>query len=255
MVPWRELGRATVGDQTLVLAQRGDEYAIRVRGAELMNSRSHASEEALARLGCAPFVRTPHARVLVGGLGMGFTLRAALDALRPDAQVIVGELVPEIVAWNREHLGHLARQPLGDPRVKIAMGDVTRTIAAAAQPWHAILLDVDNGPDAFTTPANAGLYGLKGLLAIRRALVPGGTLSVWSVEKDGKFTDRLRGAGFAVDRQFVPSRPGSKVDHVIWVATAPGAGDDAGRGPARPAPAPKTPAGPSGRSRSNHRRR
>jgi spermidine synthase len=256
MVPWRELGRATVGGQTLVLAQRGDEFAIRVRGAELMNSRSHASEETLARLGCAPFARTPNARVLVGGLGMSFTLRAALDSLRADAQVTVGELVPEIVAWNREHLGHLARQPLGDPRVRIQMGDVTRTIAAASQPWHVILLDVDNGPDAFTTPANAGLYGLKGLIAIRRALVPGGTLAVWSVEKDAKFTDRLRGAGFAVDRQFVPARPNSKVEHVIWIATAPGDGDDAAPGPARPdrKPSSRGPS-PTGRPRNSHRRR
>jgi spermidine synthase len=184
-------------------------------------SRSHASEEALARLGSAPHVRTPKARVLVGGLGMGFTLRAALDALRPDANVIVGELVPDVVAWNREHLGHLANHPLGDPRVRIQMGDVARTIRDAAQPWHAILLDVDNGPDAFTTPANAALYGLKGLLAIRKMLVSGGTLAVWSVENDPRFTDRLRGAGFAVDRQFVQARQTGKVKHVIWVATAP----------------------------------
>lgn len=235
MVPWRELGRAKVGkapaqsaelkktsgEAELVLAQRGDEFAIRLRGAELMNSRQHASEETLAKLGCAPLAKTPKARVLIGGLGMGFTLRAALDALRADAQITVAELVPEVIAWNREHLGHLAGRPLGDPRVTVHTGDVAALIARTREPWHAILLDVDNGPDAFTTPANAALYGLKGLLATRRALVPGGTLGVWSVENDNKFTDRLRGAGYAVDRQFVPARPNSKIKHAIWIATAP----------------------------------
>ncbi len=221
MVPWRELGRAQVGKDTLVLAQRGDEYAIRIRGAELMNSRSHASEETLARLACGPHARVAQARVLVGGLGMGFTLRAALDALPPDAQVVVSELVPEIVTWNREHLSHLARDPLGDPRVRVQLGDVANAIYDTRPPWHAIALDVDNGPDAFTSPTNARLYSSKGLLAMRRALVPGGTLTVWSVENDNKFTDRLRGAGFLVDRQFVPARSTGKVMHVIWVATAP----------------------------------
>jgi spermidine synthase len=219
MVPWREIGRATVGGQTLVLTQPGEEFAIRMSGAELMNSRSHASEEALARLGLTAFGKVPRARVLIGGLGMGFTLRTAIDQLRPDAEVTVAELVPEVVAWNRDHLSHLTRQPLDDPRVTLHVGDVGAAIRNPKQPWHAILLDVDNGPDAFTTPANAGLYGLKGLLATRRALVPGGVLAVWSVENDNKFTDRLTGAGFAVEKHFVLARPNSKVRHVVWVAT------------------------------------
>jgi len=221
MVPWKELGRATVGSTTLVLSQRGEEFAIRVRGAELMNSRSHASEEALARLGLAPFVKVANARVLIGGLGMGFTLRTALDSLRPDAQVTVGELVPEVVAWNREFLGHLTRQPLDDPRTRVKLGDVAVAIRDAKQPWHAILLDVDNGPDAFTTPANAALYGLKGLMACRRSLAPGGVLAVWSVENDNKFTDRLKGAGFAVEKHFVPARSSGKVRHGVWAPPAP----------------------------------
>jgi spermidine synthase len=220
MVPWRELGRAAVGGQALVLAQRGDEFAIRVRGAELMNSRSHASEDALARLGCAELAKQPQARVLVGGLGMGFTLRAALDALRTDAQVTVVELVPEVVAWNRQHLGHLARQPLADPRVRLHMGDVVAAIRDTKQPWHAILLDVDNGPDAFTAPSNAALYGIRGLLACKKALAPGGTLAVWSVQKDNSFTERFRGAGFDVEYHFVPARPNTKVMHVVWVGRA-----------------------------------
>jgi spermidine synthase len=221
MIPWRELGRAPVGDSELVLAQRGDEFAIRMRGAELMNSRQHASEETLGRLGCEGLGKTPGARVLIGGLGMGFTTRAALDALPRDAAVTVVELVPEVIAWNREHLGHLAGKPLDDPRVHVQVGDVAQAIAATRQPWHAILLDVDNGPDAFTTPANARLYGIKGLMATRPALVPGGTLGVWSVENDAKFTDRMRGVGFAVDRHFVLARPNSKIKHVVWIARAP----------------------------------
>jgi len=217
VVPWRELGRAKVGNSELVLAQRGDEYAIRMRGAELMNSRQHASEEMLAKLGCAGLGRVHGARVLVGGLGMGFTARAALDVLPGDARVTVVELVPEVVAWNRDFLGDLARRPLDDPRVTVEVGDVATVIARHQETWHAILLDVDNGPDAFTSPANAALYGLKGLIACRRALVKGGALGVWSVEDDKKFTDRMRGAALAVDQQRVPARPNSTVKHVIWI--------------------------------------
>jgi spermidine synthase len=217
VIPWRELGRAKVGGADLVLSQRGDEFAIRLRGAELMNSRSHTSEQLLAKLGCAGLGATSGARVLIGGLGMGFTLRAALDALSSDAQVVVVELVPEVVKWNREHLADLAARPLDDPRVKIQMGDVANAIAEHQDHWHAIVLDVDNGPDAFTSPANAKLYGLKGLIAARRALVKGGALAVWSVEDDKKFTDRMRGAALEVDKQRVPARPNSTVKHVIWI--------------------------------------
>ena len=216
MIPWRELGRARVGDGELVLARRGDEFAIRLRGAELMNSRNHRSEEELARLGCAGLARIGGARVLVGGLGMGFTARAALDALPPDAHVTIAELVPEVVAWNREHLGDLARRPLDDPRAVLRVADIAQVIRE--QTWHAILLDVDNGPDAFTTPANSALYGLRALVATRRALVAGGALAVWSVADDRKFTDRLRGAGFAVERHRVAAH--GNVKHVVWVARA-----------------------------------
>jgi len=216
VIPWRELGRARVGDGELVLARRGDEFAIRLRGAELMNSRSHRSEEELARLGCAGLAKVAGARVLVGGLGMGFTARAALDALPPDAHVMIVELVPEVVAWNREHLGELARRPLDDPRVKLRVDDVARVIRE--QTWHAILLDVDNGPDAFTAPANAALYGARSLVACRRALVAGGALAVWSVADDRKFTDRLRAAAFEVERHRVVAHGGVK--HVVWIARA-----------------------------------
>ena len=214
MVPWRELGRARVGGRDLVLARRGDEFAIRVGGAELMNSRQHGSEEALAKLGCEGLGKVSGARVLIGGLGMGFTARAALDVLPRDARVTIVELVPEVVAWNREHLGDLAGRPLDDKRVSLVVGDVADHMRG---PWHAILLDVDNGPDAFTSPANTRLYGMKGLIGWRTGLVAGGALAVWSVEKDKQFTERFKAVGFDVRYEFVPSRPGSKIDHVIWV--------------------------------------
>ncbi len=217
MVPWQELGRANVAGGDLVLARRGDEFAIRVRGAELMNSRQHASEEALAKLGCAGLGKVSGARVMIGGLGMGFTARAALDVLPRDAKVTIVELVPEVVEWNRVHLGDLARRPLEDPRVNVVVGDVTAAIAEQQDHWHAILLDVDNGPDALTSPANAKLYGIKGLIACRKALVRKGALAVWSVENDNKFTDRMRAASLEVDKQRVPARPNSTVKHVIWV--------------------------------------
>jgi spermidine synthase len=239
VIPWKELGRAQVGGESLVLAQRGDEFAIRLRGAELMNSRQHTSEEMLAKLGCAKLATVSQVRVLVGGLGMGFTLRAALDSLPSDAGVHVVELVPEVVAWNKEHLG---------PRVTVEVADVAAVMRGPRAPYHAILLDVDNGPDAFTSPANAALYGIKGLIAARNALVPGGVLGVWSVENDNAFTDRLTGAGFAVDKQRVPSRPNSSIKHVLWIAAAP-----AGRG--APVKAPHSSRPPRPPSGNNRRRR
>jgi spermidine synthase len=218
MIPWRELGRTRVSDKDLVLARRGEEFALRLGGAELMNSRQHTSEDMLARLGCAGFARIGSPRVLIGGLGMGFTLRAALDVLPADARVTVVELLPDVIAWNREHLADLAGRPLEDPRVTVVQRDVGAVIGESKEAWSAILLDVDNGPDAFTAPANAKLYNHKGLLTARRALARGGVLGVWSVENDNAFTGRLTGAGFEVDKQRVPARPNSSVKHVIWIA-------------------------------------
>jgi spermidine synthase len=221
VIPWQELGRASVPTGDLVLARRGDEYAIRLRGAELMNSRAHASEELLATLGCAGLTKRSQVRVLIGGLGMGFTTRAALGALAPDACVEVVELLPEIVAWNRGPLAHLADHPLDDPRVEVIVADVADRMRDATAAYHAILLDVDNGPDAFTTPTNAALYGVRGLERARRALVPGGVLGVWSVADDRGFTGRLRGVGFSVEQHRVPARAHSGARHVVWIARAP----------------------------------
>jgi spermidine synthase len=217
MIPWRELGRTRVGDKDLILARRGEEFALRLGGAELMNSRQHSSEDALARLGCAAFGRVAAPRVMIGGLGMGFTARAALDVLPTTARVTIVELLPQVVAWNREHLAELAKNPLDDPRVTVVERDVVDVIAESSDRWNAILLDVDNGPDAFTSPSNRALYGIKGLMAAKRALAKSGVLGVWSVENDNAFTDRMKGVGFEVDKQRVPARPNSSVKHVIWL--------------------------------------
>ncbi|MFN0253416.1 MAG: spermidine synthase [Kofleriaceae bacterium] len=217
MIPWEELGRAKLPDGELVLSRRGDEYVLRMRGAELMNSRSHASEELLATLGCANV--SSDARVLIGGLGMGFTARAALGVVSIDARIVIAELVPDVVAWNRGPLAHLAAHPLDDPRVSVRIADVAEVMAEST--YHAILLDVDNGPDAFTAPNNAKLYGVRGLERARRSLVPGGVLGVWSVAENKGFTGRLRAVGFTIETHRVPPRPNSGARHVVWIARAP----------------------------------
>jgi spermidine synthase len=186
-----------------------------------MNSRAHQSEELLATLACKRLNETPGVRVLIGGLGMGFTTRAALGALAADARVEVAELVPEVIAWNRGVLADLAQRPLDDPRVTVKQIDVAKLIGEANQTLHAIMLDVDNGPDAFTAPGNAALYGAPGLKRARRALVRGGIFAVWSVEEDRAFTGRLTGVGFAVEQHKVAPRAGSGARHVLWIAKAP----------------------------------
>jgi spermidine synthase len=221
VIPWQELGRAKVPGGDLVLSQRGAEFALRLRGAELMNSRAHQSEDQLAVLGCAGLATTPGVQVLIGGLGMGFTARAALDALAPDARVLISELVPEVVEWNRGPLSPLAGAPLADPRTEVVVGDVSRVIAGARARFHAILLDVDNGPDAFTAPGNTSLYGAPGLTRARHALIPGGCLGVWSVEDDRAFTGRMHGVGFRVEQHKIAPHPGSGARHVLWIGRTP----------------------------------
>ncbi len=188
------------------LARRDTELVIFVDGKILMSSRMHGSEEHLAALGCARLgaARAPH--VLVGGLGMGFTLRATLDVLPPDATVTVAELVPAVVEWNRGPLAPLARHPLADARVRMEIGDVGAALRAHRGTFDAILLDVDNGPSAFTTGANDSLYDNAGVAAAFAALRPGGTLAVWSAWEDRKFEQRLRFHGFTVEMQRVRAR-------------------------------------------------
>lgn len=218
MRPWETLGRAEApGGGELVLQRRGEEFVIRVHGQQLMSSRVHGSEEAMARLGCAGLRSTPGARVLVGGLGLGYTLRAALEQLGPDARLTVAELSAAMVEWNRGVLAPLAGRPLEDPRVQVEVADVARVLRSGA-PWHAVLLDVDNGPSALTLGSNTALYGSSGLAAAHAALVPHGTLVVWSAGPDERFTRRLTQAGFHAQAHRVPAGQGSGTHHTLFVA-------------------------------------
>src|ERR1700681_4667491 len=180
------------------LIRRSDEYLILADGAILMSSRMHGSEQALATFACQRVRTLEQPSVLLGGLGMGFTLRATLDLLPPDAAVVVAELVPAVVEWNRGPLGQLAGHPLKDNRVVVDVGDVAATLGSGRDRFDAVLLDVDNGPAAFTASRNAGLYDDRGLAAIRAALKVGGVLAVWSAWEDRKFEQRLRYNGFNV---------------------------------------------------------
>ena len=206
MRPLELLSETRTPDGTLIsLTRRDREYIILAGGKPLMSSRMHGSEQALANFGCRN-LRSEAPRVLVGGLGMGFTLRATLDLLPADASVIVGELIPAVVDWNRGPLGPLADHPLTDTRVTVAIGDVGETMRKSEAEFDAILLDVDNGPDAFTATGNASLYDDAGIAAARHALTPGGTLAVWSAWEDRKFEQRLKYAGFAVKVERVRAR-------------------------------------------------
>jgi spermidine synthase len=188
------------------LTRRANEYIILANGKSLMSSRMHGSEEALATLACRRAQRLKQPCVLVGGLGMGFTLRATLDFLPPDAIVEVAELVPAVVDWNRGPLGPLAGHPLKDRRVRVHVGDVAVTLGAGPGRFDAVLLDVDNGPAAFTSSDNARLYDDRGLAAARAALKIGGVLAVWSARDDRKFEQRLRYGGFTVEVERVRAR-------------------------------------------------
>lgn len=200
MLPREVLGESVTPDGApLTLTREGVALVVRVDNVPLMSSRVHGSEEALAELGCKELRVKSGARVLVGGLGMGFTLRAVLDLLGADAEVVVAELLPILVEWNRGPLGPLARAPLDDPRTTLVVGDVSRVVRDARRAFDAILLDVDNGPEAFTVASNAWLYGHAGLGAVRRALRPGGRVVVWSAKESERFGDALRTAGFAVE--------------------------------------------------------
>ena len=188
------------------LTRQGTEYVILASGKPLMSSRMHGSEEALAAFGCREARTRDEPCVLVGGLGMGFTLRATLDVLPPAATIVVAELVPAVVDWNRGPLGPLAGDPLTDPRVQVALGDVADTVRASTRRFDAILLDVDNGPAAFTASHNTRLYDDGGLAAAKMALTPGGVLAVWSAWDDRKFEQRLRYGGFRVQVERVRGR-------------------------------------------------
>jgi len=207
MKAWELLGETSAPDGTDIrLTRRDNEYVILANGKPLMSSRLHGSEEALATLGCMETRAQERPRVLVGGLGMGFTLRAVLDVLPSTASVIVAELVPAVIQWNRDSLAALAGYPLRDPRVRIEVADVGMTLRQNHGRFDAILLDVDNGPAAFTVGVNAGLYDNSGVAAAYAALCPRGTLAVWSAWEDRKFEQRLRYHGFTVNVERVRAR-------------------------------------------------
>lgn len=222
MIPWTVLATAQVPDGgELRLKRRGDEFSIMAGATELMNSRLSGSEQALATLVCGRLGVRPGLSLLIGGLGMGFTLRAALGEVGPDAEVIVAELVPAVIHWARGPMAPLFGDSLTDPRVTLAEGDVARLIGEGRARYDGILLDVDNGPGGLTRAANDGLYSPAGLGAAWAALRPGGVLAVWSSAPDSGFTARLRRAGFAVEEARVRAHGKSGARHVIWLAEKP----------------------------------
>ncbi|MEX2372395.1 MAG: hypothetical protein WD800_01205 [Dehalococcoidia bacterium] len=221
MKPWVTLARARTPDgEFLELRQHDTDFVIRAEGYDLMISRAHGSEEAMVALAMpAP---ASGATVLVGGLGMGYTLAAVLAHVDARSSVVVGELIPEVIEWNRGPLAPLAGHPLDDPRTEVVQDDVRRIIFAARERFDAILLDVDNGPDAFTQRANVGLYTPAGLEAARRALKPGGALAVWSVGAEATFERRLRRAGFEASTHRVAAHGKRGRTHVVFVGRRPG---------------------------------
>lgn len=221
MTPWTLLDSARVPGNggELSLYQRGDEFSIKIAGrGELMNSRVHGSEDALAEHTCARLVDCIQPQLLIGGLGMGFTLAATLRHIGKQAQVVVAELVPAVVTWNRGPLGEHAGHPLLDPRVTVRVMDVARILRTGQQAFDAILLDVDNGPEGLTRKENDWLYSINGLSEAYAALRPRGILAVWSAGPDKEFLQRLRKTGFEVDEMQVRARGTKGARHIIWFA-------------------------------------
>jgi spermidine synthase len=221
MIPWLQIDSARVpgADVELRLMKRGDEFSMKLGPNELMNSRLSGSEEALATLACKRIeaIKAPH--LLIGGLGMGFTLRAALAVLGPRARITVAELVPAVIDWAKGPMAEMFGDSLTDPRATVLSADVVAVIGSQASAFDAILLDVDNGPEGLIRKANDALYDLKGLQAIRRALRPKGVLAVWSSGPNAPFSKRLGDAGFDVNEVAVRAttkRSGAR--HVIWFA-------------------------------------
>ena len=204
----------------MVLYRHDRDFSILVDGEDLMHSRRHESELELARLGCAHLAGRRAPSILIGGLGMGYTLRQALDMLGPQAQVVVGELLEAVVAWNREFFGELNGRPLEDGRVELQTGDVVELISRSRNRFDTILLDIDNGPEAMTASGNRRLYGHKGIMACRSALRDQGCLAVWSAKPSKRFEQLLLDYGFHVSRFRVPAHKGKKPpSHFVWVAS------------------------------------
>ncbi len=221
MSRWELIDTATVpgGGEELRLHRHGDTFTISVAGrGELMNTRTHGSEDALGALACEGLAGRSGVRVLIGGLGMGFTLASALRTLAADAEVVVAELVPGVVRWNEGSLGACAGYPLRDPRVSVREVDVGALLRKGNATYDAIALDVDNGPEGLTRDANDRLYSLAGLADANRALRKNGTLAVWSAGPDAPFTGRLRKIGFRVEERKIRAHAGKGARHIIWLA-------------------------------------
>lgn len=227
MREWELIARATTPEGSdLSLHRSGRAFLIRADGRGLMGSDQHGSEEALASLGCARARALEAPIVLVGGLGMGFTLRAALDELPAGGAVVVAELLEAVVTWNRGPLGALAGRPLDDPRTQVELGDVGACLQRSRGRFDAVLLDVDNGPVAMAQAGNARLYGDEGLAIARAALAPDGILAVWSAWDDKKFEHRMRHAGFVVETVHVRARlTRGGPNHTIFLGFLGGDGD------------------------------
>ncbi len=222
MNPWTVLDIADIPNNggQLKLSRREDEFSISIVGVrgELMGSRVHNSEEELATLGCAHLKNIEQAKVLVGGLGIGFTLASALKAVKPSSKVIVAELIPAVVKWNKGPLGECAGFPLNDPRTEVYEGDVAALFNNSQPTFDAILLDVDNGPEGFTNSKNKSLYSLDSLKKMRSQLNSGGVLAVWSAWHDPRFTTQLKKAKFKVETKTVRERKGKGRRHTIYLA-------------------------------------
>ncbi|MFT4808499.1 MAG: spermidine synthase [Paraglaciecola sp.] len=222
MIPWTHLDTVQIPKDggELKLFQRGDEFSIKLSGkrGELMNSRVFNSEKVLSQLGCAHIKPHHDAHILVGGLGMGYTLAAALKAVNADSMVTVAELIPEVVKWNEGPLGHCAGKPLQDPRTKVHIGDVKELLTSRQPTFDAILLDVDNGPKGLTHSDNNWIYSEDGLKDIYDTLNPNGMLAIWSAGPDYLFSVRLKKIGFRVDTRDVQARPGKGSKHTIFLA-------------------------------------
>jgi spermidine synthase len=222
MIPTILLGTANIPNNggELRLTQHDNDFAIQLKGVsgELMASRMHSSELALAELGCAHIQGVENAKVLVGGLGMGFTLAAALKATSLSSEVLVAELVPEIIEWNKGPLGECAGQPLDDKRARVHLGDVAELFKTRYATYDAILLDVDNGPEAFTHADNSNLYSMECLHAIRETLRPEGMLAVWSAWHDPGFTKKLKKERFDVSFKTIRAHKGKGSKHTIYLA-------------------------------------
>lgn len=211
---------ATPDGGEMILYQHDRDFSIIVNGDDLMHSRRHESELQLATLGCTHLTGETEASVLIGGLGMGYTLRQTLDILNSESKVVVGELLPCVIDWNRDFLGELNNHPLNDPRVILEVGDVVELISNSPNQFDTILLDIDNGPEAMTNSANSQLYGYQGIMACKAALRDKGCLAVWSAKPNKQYEHQVMDCGMHIHRYRVPAHKGKNASsHFIWIAS------------------------------------